>query len=1056
MAYSVVIKRTENSDKFRQAAITYQKNGYYTPIPKGTTEYRKHWDEEYRRCLFGYTAEDGDYISGYFYFYLNYSPILQSKKDTVKMKSNEYREVLKRVRDFPKFYDYDRAYFEAVDEAERLGKHLVVIKKRQAGYSFKGSSMLCRNFYLIPDSKSYAIASENEFLLKDGLLTKAWDLMDFIDEHTPWSKKRQKIDQRMHKRASIVINKDGVQTEIGYKSEIIGVSLKNDPQKARGKKAKLILWEEGGKFPNLKTAWQIARPSVEDSGMAVGLMIAYGTGGSDDADYTGLKDLFYEPNAYNALAIENTWDEENYGTEGGFFVPEYYNMYGLYRGEDTSLHGQPFMDKDGNSNIFLAKKYSTEERKKVSDNASDRSSIDRYICEHPFTPAEATLNIKGNIFPKADLIRHLANIRNSKKLSGFKQVGDLVYVEGKLKWEISSKLTDLNKYRLEPGQDKTGAIVIWEHPVDDPPYGLYIAGCLLPGEKVLTNEGLLNVEDVNYTNRLIDKDGNLVNIKALLRYDKENENTYTLKMSNTYRTTTFTKEHPIYVSDHSLNKQNLIKENLFKFDFKKVSDVKVGDWVKYPNIYLCNESDEHYGPISEYWWLIGLWLGDGWCSKNRIYVCFDKTNISQIERLKKFVEMFYTTNISIRERNGSIECSFVADKLRKDLLKFGRYASGKFIPGHIKYEENLIKQNLLLGFLDSDGCVYKDKRGYISLEFVSMNLRLLEDFQDIAFSLGIVSNLSKLRDEGDYNIEGRIGKQHTAYHLRFGHTDSIKFANMCNFDIRSKLSKINKEEIKVVRSRPKSGCFLSDDNKYIYIQIKDIIQNSYTGVVYNFETETHSFCTHHIPTHNCDPYDHDHSTTNSLGSCIIYKRFQNFESYYDLPVAEYTGRPDTAEQFYEKVRNLVKYYNALLLYENEKKGLYVYFTQKHEEYLLADQPDVINDVLNSNTKVNRKKGIHMNKEIKLWGERVIRDYLNEEYAPGYKNLTKIFSEPLLEELISYNEDGNFDRVMAFMMVMIYKEELHSVHVKRKKEYDKSRWLFPEPLFKHLDTTIGWL
>lgn len=1056
MAYSVVIKRTENSDKFRQAAITYQKNGYYTPIPKGTTEYRKHWDEEYRRCLFGYTAEDGDYISGYFYFYLNYSPILQSKKDTVKMKSNEYREVLKRVRDFPKFYDYDRAYFEAVDEAERLGKHLVVIKKRQAGYSFKGSSMLCRNFYLIPDSKSYAIASENEFLLKDGLLTKAWDLMDFIDEHTPWSKKRQKIDQRMHKRASIVINKDGVQTEIGYKSEIIGVSLKNDPQKARGKKAKLILWEEGGKFPNLKTAWQIARPSVEDSGMAVGLMIAYGTGGSDDADYTGLKDLFYEPNAYNALAIENTWDEENYGTEGGFFVPEYYNMYGLYRGEDTSLHGQPFMDKDGNSNIFLAKKYSTEERKKVSDNASDRSSIDRYICEHPFTPAEATLNIKGNIFPKADLIRHLANIRNSKKLSGFKQVGDLVYVEGKLKWEISSKLTDLNKYRLEPGQDKTGAIVIWEHPVDDPPYGLYIAGCLLPGEKVLTNEGLLNVEDVNYTNRLIDKDGNLVNIKALLRYDKENEDTYTLKMSNTYRTTTFTKEHPIYVSDHSLNKQNLIKENLFKFDFKKVSDVKVGDWVKYPNIYLCNESDEHYGPISEYWWLIGLWLGDGWCSKNRIYVCFDKTNISQIERLKKFVEMFYTTNISIRERNGSIECSFVADKLRKDLLKFGRYASGKFIPGHIKYEENLIKQNLLLGFLDSDGCVYKDKRGYISLEFVSMNLRLLEDFQDIAFSLGIVSNLSKLRDEGDYNIEGRIGKQHTAYHLRFGHTDSIKFANMCNFDIRSKLSKINKDEIKVVRSRPKSGCFLSDDNKYIYIQIKDIIKSSYTGVVYNFETETHSFCTHHIPTHNCDPYDHDHSTTNSLGSCIIYKRFQNFESYYDLPVAEYTGRPDTAEQFYEKVRNLVKYYNALLLYENEKKGLYVYFTQKHEEYLLADQPDVINDVLNSNTKVNRKKGIHMNKEIKLWGERVIRDYLNEEYAPGYKNLTKIFSEPLLEELISYNEDGNFDRVMAFMMVMIYKEELHSVHVKRKKEYDKSRWLFPEPLFKHLDTTIGWL
>lgn len=97
----------------------------------------------------------------------------------------------------------------------------------------------------------------------------------------------------------------------------------------------------------------------------------------------------------------------------------------------------------------------------------------------------------------------------------------------------------------------------------------------------------------------------------------------------------------------------------------------------------------------------------------------------------------------------------------------------------------------------------------------------------------------------------------------------------------------------------------------------------------------------------------------------------------------------------------------------------------------------------------------MNKEIKLWGERLIRDWLNEEYAPGSKNLTKVFSEPLLEELISYNEDGNFDRVMAFMMIMIYKEELHHVHVKSKKEYDKSRWLFSEPLFKQLNK-IGWL
>ena len=38
-----------------------------------------------------------------------------------------------------------------------------------------------------------------------------------------------------------------------------------------------------------------------------------------------------------------------------------------------------------------------------------------------------------------------------------------------------------------------------------------------------------------------------------------------------------------------------------------------------------------------------------------------------------------------------------------------------------------------------------------------------------------------------------------------------------------------------------------------------------------------------------DPYDHDQSGTNSLGSCFVYKRFQGFEQYYDLIVAEYVS-----------------------------------------------------------------------------------------------------------------------------------------------------------------------
>ena len=61
-----------NTDKFREPAIFFKDHGTYTLFPKTSKNYRNFWKEEKRRCIEGYTAPDGDYITGYFYFYLNY------------------------------------------------------------------------------------------------------------------------------------------------------------------------------------------------------------------------------------------------------------------------------------------------------------------------------------------------------------------------------------------------------------------------------------------------------------------------------------------------------------------------------------------------------------------------------------------------------------------------------------------------------------------------------------------------------------------------------------------------------------------------------------------------------------------------------------------------------------------------------------------------------------------------------------------------------------------------------------------------------------------------
>jgi len=85
-----------------------------------------------------------------------------------------------------------------------------------------------------------------------------------------------------------------------------------------------------------------------------------------------------------------------------------------------------------------------------------------------------------------------------------------------------------------------------------------------------------------------------------------------------------------------------------------------------------------------------------------------------------------------------------------------------------------------------------------------------------------------------------------------------------------------------------------------------------------------------------DPYDHDESFTNSLGSTFVFKRVRAGEAWNDVIVAEYSGRPATAEEYYENVRKLATMYNGRVMFENERKGIYPYFTNKHCDYLLAD------------------------------------------------------------------------------------------------------------------------
>ncbi len=661
-------QRLHDTDKFRQAAIFFQQHGCYTLAPRGTTDYNKYWEQETDRCLNGYTAPDGEGITGYNYFYLNYSPIMRLKEEEYTDREGNLRKRRQRILEFPSFWDYDYYYFCAIEQAELEGKHMAVLKCRQRGYSFKGGSMLVRNYMLIPGSKNFAIASEQKFLIGDGLLTKAWQIMDFLDKHTAWAKQRL-VSTRMERTSGYKITDEfGKQTEQGYLSSITGITLKNDPERVRGTRAKLVLWEEGGKFPSLLDAWRIEQPSVEtDDGKAFGLMIAFGTGGTEGASFEGLKELFYKPKSYNVLSFPNIWDDGRENTECAFFVPAYSNLESF---DDDG--NQVYMDKDGNSYKEKAIENLIDQRNKVKDGGASQQSIDRFISERPIKPAEAVLELGKNIFPRKLLMDQLTRIRTNKKLQSMKHIVDLEW-DGNGQVKATEKPSgDITNYPLKKGDKPHGSVVIWEYPVKDPPLGLYIGGC--------------------------------------------------------------------------------------------------------------------------------------------------------------------------------------------------------------------------------------------------------------------------------------------------------------------------------------------------------------------------------------DPYDHDDSFTNSLGSTFIFKRVRAGEAWTDVIVAEYSGRPDTAEEYYENVRKLLTFYNARLLFENERKGIYPYFTNKHCDYLLADQPDKIISEVFKDSKVQRRKGCHMTKQIRAYGEGLILEWLLDEYEPGHPNVERVYSEALIEELIANDGVKNVDRLIALCMVMIYREELYQLKVSSAKEQNKQVELFEMPLF----------
>ena len=183
-----------------------------------------------------------------------------------------------------------------------------------------------------------------------------------------------------------------------------------------------------------------------------------------------------------------------------------------------------------------------------------------------------------------------------------------------------------------------------------------------------------------------------------------------------------------------------------------------------------------------------------------------------------------------------------------------------------------------------------------------------------------------------------------------------------------------------------------------------------------------------------DPYDNDVAQSLSLGSIFI------LDAFTDKIVAEYTGRPMFADDFYEICRRLCLFYNARANYEQNKKGLYSYFSRHHSTYLLTDTFSYLRDkdLVKGEMFGNTAKGVTATVPIKNYARGLIREWLlkpvikheqvdGQDVETSYPQLMNIRNIALLRELALYNLDGNFDRHDALAMLMLYREDVYRLN-----------------------------
>ena len=326
--------------------------------------------------------------------------------------------------------------------------------------SFYAAAMLAKRF-ILGESKevnkkvvSYITADDKKYLVGgDQTLDKFQFDIDWASNNMEWPSKR--LINSLSNMQWIMGYKDmDSGTNKGTLNSVIGVTSKDDPQKLRGTRGVLYVIEEFGTFGALLDLISNLRPSVEDGEDVFGTIVAYGTSGDKESDFSSAQEIVYNPEGYNFIAFDNVYDKVGQGKRKfAFFFPGYLNMANCY-------------DSNGNSDVTKALLSILKDRYFVKYHSTNINAISKRIAEIPITPQEAMLKSRGNIFPVTQLTQRLNEMDNNPTFHDSTYVGELVQnSKGEIIFQ-PTKDEPIREYPIKNNKE-AGAIEIWKMPEKD-------------------------------------------------------------------------------------------------------------------------------------------------------------------------------------------------------------------------------------------------------------------------------------------------------------------------------------------------------------------------------------------------------------------------------------------------------------------------------------------------------------------------------------------------------------------------------------------------------------